>query len=106
MSTNMDSAAFPGGVNQVYTDIELGDPTQRGFTLREHAAIRLRVPRSGNAELDEMILQSLRIELAAKAMQAAVAYAGLDVSSSGKVMTARHAYFMADEMLVAGGLLP
>ena len=40
-----------------------------GMTLRQYAAIKLRVPNSGTDWLDEMIRQSLRDELAAKAMQ-------------------------------------
>ena len=37
------------------------------MTLRQYAAIKLRVPNSGTDWLDEMILKSLRDELAAKA---------------------------------------
>lgn len=52
-----------------------GQPTaiETGMTLRQYAAIKLRVPNSGTDWLDEMIRQSLRDELAAKAMQALVA---------------------------------
>ena len=48
-----------------------GQPTaiETGMTLRQYAAIKLRVPNSGTDWLDEMIHQSLRDELAAKAMQ-------------------------------------
>ena len=37
-----------------------------GMTLRQYAAIKLRVPNSGSDWLDEMIRTSLRDELAAK----------------------------------------
>ena len=40
-----------------------------GMTLRQYAAIKLRVPNSGTDWLDEMIRTSLRDDLAAKAMQ-------------------------------------
>lgn len=40
-----------------------------GMTLRQYAAIKLRVPNSGTDWLDEMIRESLRDELAGKAMQ-------------------------------------
>jgi len=40
-----------------------------GMTIREYAAIKLRVPNSGTDWLDEMIRESLQDELAAKAMQ-------------------------------------
>jgi hypothetical protein len=38
------------------------------MTLRQYAAIKLRVPYSGDAWLDAMIEQSLRDDFAAKAM--------------------------------------
>lgn len=43
--------------------------TYSGLTIQQYAAIHLRVPNSGDAALDEMIRQSLRDELAARAMQ-------------------------------------
>ena len=56
--------------------IETGGPAfprpqggDAGMTLRQYAAIKLRVPNSGTDWLDEMIRQSLRDELAGKAMQ-------------------------------------
>ena len=42
----------------------------QGMTLRQYAAIKLRVPNSGTDWLDEMIRTSLRDDLAAKAVQA------------------------------------
>ena len=50
-----------------------GHPIETGMTLRQYAAIKLRVPSSGTDWLDEMIRQSLRDELAGKAMQGLVA---------------------------------
>jgi len=41
-----------------------------GMTLRQYAAIKLRVPNSGTDWLDEMIRTSLRDDLAAKTVQA------------------------------------
>jgi len=40
-----------------------------GMTLRQYAAIKLRVPNSGTDWLDEMIITQRREDLAAKAMQ-------------------------------------
>ena len=40
-----------------------------GLTAREHACIQLRVPKSGDAELDALIRESVRQELAGMAMQ-------------------------------------
>ncbi|MDR0388371.1 MAG: hypothetical protein LBH57_10090 [Treponema sp.] len=39
-----------------------------GMTLRQYAAIHLRVPRSGNAEIDAMIRESRRMEFAGLAL--------------------------------------
>ena len=51
-----------------------GDDCSRpGMTLREYAAIKLRVPESGTDWLDEMIRESVRDEFAAKAMQVLLA---------------------------------
>jgi hypothetical protein len=41
-----------------------------GMTLREYAAIKLKVADSGLEWLDEMITKSMRDDIAAKAMQA------------------------------------
>ena len=78
-----------------------GQPTaiETGMTLRQYAAIKLRVPNSGTDWLDEMIRQSLRDELAAKAMQAMVSaeFAESFRPSGWK----DEAYKMADAMLEA-----
>ncbi len=60
--------AFPVPLNQ-------GEPWRSmgpcdGMTLRQYAAIKLRVPNSGTDWLDEMIRTSLRDDLAAKTVQA------------------------------------
>ncbi|MFA7278951.1 MAG: hypothetical protein WC100_02545 [Sterolibacterium sp.] len=44
-----------------------------GMTLRQYAAIKLKVPDSGADWLDAMIVESLRDDLAAKAMQGQLA---------------------------------
>ena len=75
-----------------------------GMTLRQYAAIKLRVPNSGTDWLDEMIVQSLRDEFAAKAMPAVYAdycesarKAGFDDGWMDGI--ADDAYAMADAML-------
>lgn len=40
MTKDTGGPAFPGGVNQVYTNVELGDPTQEGMTLRDYFAAK------------------------------------------------------------------
>lgn len=42
---------------------------QKGMTLRQYAAIKLKIPDSGTDWLDEMIMDSLCNDFAAKAMQ-------------------------------------
>ena len=54
-------------------EFKYGDGTAQrceGMTMRQYAAIHLRVPSSGTDWLDAMILESKRDELASKAMQA------------------------------------
>lgn len=72
--------AFPGGAVRKtrpahdpgadFRVTDITEPKQSGMTLRQYAAIKLRVPNSGTDWLDEMIRTSLRDELAAKAVQA------------------------------------
>ena len=65
---NNDVPAFPcdftyekdGYIHRIASD---------GMTLRQYAAIKLRVPDSGTDWLDEMIVKSKRDDFAAKAMQ-------------------------------------
>lgn len=41
MSARNDGGpAFPGGVNSVYTDIDAGQPTQAGMSLRDYFAAK------------------------------------------------------------------
>lgn len=76
-----------------------------GMTLRQYAAIKLRVPNSGTDWLDEMIRTSLRDDLAAKAMQGMWASDTEDWhcsdSPDGLASRAAAAYEMADAMLAA-----
>jgi hypothetical protein len=71
-----------------------------GMTLRQYAAIALKVPDSGTDWLDHMIRQSLRDEFAGRAMDGfnrhMVAYEwGEDVEAKAS----RRAYEIADSML-------
>jgi len=65
--------------------------THAGMTLRQYAAIHLRVPKSGTEWLDKMIRKARRDELAGKAMQ------GMLVGVVGKIGAA------ADVSAYAGG---
>lgn len=70
---------------------------ETGMTLRQYAAIKLRVPNSGTDWLDEMIREARRDELAAQMMQAvAKQYPGMWRGS-----VAKEAYAMAGAMFAA-----
>jgi hypothetical protein len=77
-------------------------PTQLGMTLRQYAAIKLKVPNSGMDWLDAMIEQSLRDDFAAKAMQAAISghisYYGHESNNWQAQDIASYAYEIADAM--------
>ena len=70
-----------------------------GMSLREYAAIKLKVPNSGTDWLDDMIRQSLKDYFAAKAMQGMM----VDVEQPRCDYIARTAYEMADAMMKARG---
>jgi hypothetical protein len=70
-----------------------------GMTLRDYAAIHLKVPSSGTDWLDEMITESLRNELAAKAMQAVILHPQGPVWMWEAV--SKDAYEITDAMLKA-----
>ena len=93
---NHPSRTEPTGIEGWTRHIPGNDP---GMTLRQYAAIKLRVPNSGDAWLDEMIQESLRDELAARAMQGFAAdpnYRMHEISDLGV-----GAYIWADSMLAA-----
>jgi hypothetical protein len=71
-----------------------------GTTLRQYAAIKLKVPDSGTDWLDDMIRQSLRDDFAAKAMQAYItAWAINREHPLFDETTSQSAYMVADAML-------
>ena len=105
MTSPHEEHAFPF----VELDAE-GKPVaiETGMTLRQYAAIKLRVPKSGTDWLDEMIRESMRDDLAAKAMMAFEIRGdngGRDPSgflgddALGSEETALVSYWMADAML-------
>ena len=72
-----------------------------GMTLRQYAAIKLKVPDSGTDWLDEMITTSLRDYFAAKAMQGFASDGGAIWKTERAGMAAENAYEWADAMLKA-----
>ena len=97
MNSKTGGPAFPSGRR-----FEIGDgwQTECGMTMREYAAIKLKVPDSGTVWLDEMIAQSLRDEVAAKAMQALMSRPE-HAHFAGSAHYAQASYVMADAMLRA-----
>lgn len=103
---SIDTPAFPMHVHIQSKNLdnlpEIYGADQRGMTLRQYAAIKLRVPNSGIDELDEMIRESLRNEFAGQAL-AGIAKEAIKHSNEHSITWAREAYQLADAMLKAGG---
>ena len=74
---------------------------ESGMSVRQYAAIKLRVPDSGDDWLDDMIRSSLRDELAAKAMQGMLAANEINNVSQGASFAYKLADQLADAMLNA-----
>ncbi len=101
-TVNNGGPAFPVPLNPGQSWNEMG-PCD-GMTLRQYAAIKLRIPASGTDWLDQMIEASLRDEMAAKAMPGLMvrnwsAFKGSD--SELIEVWARSSYGVADAMLKA-----
>ena len=92
--TNNGGPAFPTSTEHGFNS---GMP---GMTLRQYAAIKLRVPDSGVEWLDEMIRASQLDEIAAKALQGICASGPSDNCTN--MQLAVEAYQLADAMLKAG----
>ena len=80
------------------------NPGQGGMTLREYAAINLKVPDSGDIDLDEMIRKSLRNDFAKACLQGYMV--GLkpaqDIGPDMQDKIAGGLFSMAQAMLKAG----
>jgi hypothetical protein len=74
-------------------------PYSTGMTLRQYAAIKLKVPDSGHDWLDEMITKSIRDGIAAKVLQGICA-SGPSVDYPNALLT-YESYVLADAMLEA-----
>lgn len=96
MTSPIEEHAYPF----VELDAE-GKPVaiETGMTLRQYAAIKLRVPNSGTDWLDEMIREARRDELAARAMQSYFQTQGGRTSEYALKWTAEKALEMADAMV-------
>jgi hypothetical protein len=67
---NNNRSAFPNNITPEvdYYGHLIAKPNNTGMTLKEYAAIHLKVPRSGNGEIDGMIRESVRRDFAGKAL--------------------------------------
>lgn len=100
MSAHNDGGpAFPGKL-PIYGEVADAFAHFGGMTLRQYAAIHMRVPNSGDDWLDDMIREAQRNELAAKAMQG---FAADETVIAGPKDVARISYEWADAMLAARG---
>jgi hypothetical protein len=89
---NTGGPAFPHTPENVLTSC----PLNGGMTLRQYAAIKLKVPNSGTDWLDEMIVESNRNDLAAKAMNGILSRP--DAGYLPDEQAAIQSYMMADAM--------
>ena len=94
MSVHKDQPAFPA------TEEHGCNVGWSGMSLRQYAAIKLKVADSGVDWLDEMIIKSKRDDFAAKAMQAHIVGRG-EFADSHKQTIAECSYEMADAMPIA-----
>ena len=95
---NDGGPAFPSNRDMRY---EQEFDHEGGMTLRQYAAIKLRVPNSGTDWLDEMIRTSLRDDLAAKAMQGMAGRYGYCERGWDQKDLSGQAYELADATLAA-----
>lgn len=90
--------AFPTTTEHGFNN---GEP---GMTLRQYAAIKLKVPDSGTDWLDAMITKSVRDDFATKAMQGLLSHPECDWTPLKETTTPQvssDAYAIADAMLEA-----
>jgi hypothetical protein len=87
----MDSYAFEGGGSRL-------DCVSMGMSLKQYAAIHLKVPRSGDPDIDAMIRESRRAEFAKAALQLLSTFDGGNFEAYRRSV-AHGAFGIADAML-------
>lgn len=95
---HLDSAAFARPLSQDEY-LRIYDLAQTGLTKREYAAIHLRVPNSGDGQLDAMIREAKRDGLATRAMQGIVAALPQGLEPINITAVCANSYTIADAML-------
>lgn len=88
--TNLSSPANPGMFLCIdETGEEVADEQWSGLSKLERACIDLRLPESGDYQLDLLIEKARRQEFAAMAMQGVLANPSIDVTNDGLASTVR-----------------
>ena len=87
--------------NSLFSHSKIDGHAGGRLTDRQYAAIKLRVPDSGDDWLDAMIRSSLRDEFAGNAMQGLIEQSNGSALYSPSKDGAEYAYEMADAMLNA-----
>ena len=82
-------------ISQTGERVEYNNMGYNGFSKREYAAIKLRVPDSGKEWLDDMIRRANRREIANRVMQGVL----VDPQNSLIPVVIKDCYEFADEML-------
>jgi hypothetical protein len=95
MTKDTGGQAFPCNASDAW-----GGPTD-GMTLRQYAAIKLRVPDSGTDWLDDMIREGRRMDYAGQALAGLLANPNLNVHQheNPQKEIATGAYIFADAMI-------
>lgn len=91
--TRANEQAFP-----IVYKIKNGYAAHLGITIREHAAIELRIPHSGDDQIDAMIRKANRRDLAKAAMQGRVACS--TIRTDDPEAYARDSVKLADALIV------
>lgn len=97
--SSLDKPAMPQHYAKAYNE------DQGGMTIRQHAAITLRVPMSGDPELDAMIREARLRDAAEQAIGAYIIAARLEGWAAPNEYQAKqasiNAYMVADALLAA-----
>jgi hypothetical protein len=103
MSTNGDMPAMPVSTKDPSRGHQDTPSTWQhpGLTKREHACIALRVPETGDAELDALIRTAQRRDVAAMAMQGMMLYRTEYGQAPSEDELARWSVSQADALLAA-----
>lgn len=98
MEEKLNKPAFPE-LTMIITPEGIRYTHEKGMTKREYAAIHLRIPDSGDEQIDEMIQRRNRLDAASMAMQGLLASGERLVYDNNLVFGAIRSFEFADELL-------